>query len=44
MTDAGGHSQMERGVIQHLEEALETEETDEVNYRIRQALQLLGVE
>ena len=43
MTDAGDPSQIERGAIHHLEEALETEEMDEVNYRVRQALQLLDV-
>ena len=44
MTRNGEESQEERATIQHLEEALEAEQDDEVNYHIRQALQLLGVE
>ena len=31
-------------VIQHLEAALETEEMDEVDYHLRHALQLLGID
>lgn len=31
------------GAAQHLYEALETEDTSEVNFHIRQALQLLGI-
>lgn len=44
MTRGDETSREERGAIQHLEEALEAEEDDEVNYHVRQALQLLGVE
>lgn len=33
----------EKGAVQHLENALEAEEMDEVNYHVRQALQLLGL-
>lgn len=31
------------GAVQHLEEALDTAENDEVVFHIRQALQLLGI-
>lgn len=34
----------QQGAAQHLQEALEAEESDEKNYHIRAALQLLGIE
>ena len=43
MAEQEKRSQEERGAIQHLERALETEEMDDANYHVRQALQLLGV-
>ncbi|WP_435177324.1 hypothetical protein [Halorussus sp. AFM4] len=44
MTDAQTTSEVEQGAIQHLEAALEADEMDEINFHVRQALQLLGVE
>lgn len=43
MSDSDTQSREEAGAIQHLEEALESEEREQVDYHIRQALQLLGV-
>ena len=44
MTRHDEKSREEQGAIQHLEEALQAEQNDEIDYHIRQALQLLGVE
>ena len=44
MTDPAEESRETQGAIQHLEAALATNEMSEVNYHLRQALQLLDME
>ncbi|WP_275897432.1 hypothetical protein [Halorussus sp. MSC15.2] len=44
MGESEHSSEQKRGAVQHLNDALSAEEMDEVNYHVRQALQLLGVE
>ena len=44
MTESDDQSPERRGAIQHLEAALATDEMDETDYHVRQALQFLGVE
>lgn len=44
MSESSHQSAEKEGAIQHLNAALSAEEMDEVNYHVRQTLQLLGVE
>lgn len=44
MAESDNKSGEVREAMHHLEQAIEVEEVDEIDYHIRQALQLLGVE